>query len=133
MERSREGSTLYADRRPPVRPIRNSTTRHGCVWSISPTSSLPISCDLHEKEGHDVPALKGLSHVAPHAHVLNLKTEDFSLITFLVLILHGTADKVTKPGGSQLFFDSAGSKDKTLNLYDGSSVSEPTRPSALPM
>ena len=35
-----------------------------------------------------------------------------------VLILHGTADKVTKPGGSQLFFDTAGSKDKTLKLYE---------------
>jgi acylglycerol lipase len=103
--------------------------------------------------------LKGLSHIAPHAHVLNLKTEDFSrdpeavqamlddpliahevqptrtvaqlvladerlkrefpLITLPVLILHGTADKVTKPAGSQLFFDTAGSKDKTLKLYDG--------------
>jgi len=103
--------------------------------------------------------LKGLSHIVPHAHVLNLKTEDFSrdpravqamlddpliahevqptrtvaqlvladerlkkefpLITLPVLILHGTADKVTKPAGSQLFFDTAGSKDKTLKLYDG--------------
>jgi alpha-beta hydrolase superfamily lysophospholipase len=103
--------------------------------------------------------VKGLSHVAPHAHVLNLKTEDFSrdprvvqfmlndpliahevqptrtvaelvladerlkrefpLITLPVLILHGTADKVTKPGGSQLFFDTAGSRDKTLKMYDG--------------
>jgi alpha-beta hydrolase superfamily lysophospholipase len=103
--------------------------------------------------------LKGLSHLAPHAHVLNLKTEDFSrdpevvqamlddpliahevqptrtvaqlvladerlkrefpLITLPLLILHGTADKVTKPAGSQLFFDTAGSTDKTLKLYDG--------------
>jgi acylglycerol lipase len=103
--------------------------------------------------------VKGLSHVAPHAHVLNLRTEDFSrdpkvvqfmlndpliahevqptrtvaelvladerlkrefpLITLPVLILHGTADKVTKPAGSQLFFDTAGSGDKTLKLYDG--------------
>jgi acylglycerol lipase len=103
--------------------------------------------------------LKGLSHVAPHAHVLKLKTEDFSrdpkvveamlsdpliahevqptqtvaemvraderlkrdfhLITLPVLILHGTADKVTKPGGSQLFYDKAGSTDKTLKLYEG--------------
>jgi acylglycerol lipase len=36
-----------------------------------------------------------------------------------VLILHGTDDKVTKPGGSQLFYDNAGSVDKTLKLYDG--------------
>ena len=105
--------------------------------------------------------LKGLSHVTPHLHVLDLKTEDFSrdpaavqamlddpliagevqpaltvaelvraderlerefpLLTLPVLILHGTADKVTKPAGSQLFFDTAGSKDKTLRLYDGHS------------
>lgn len=103
--------------------------------------------------------VKGLSHIAPHVHVLNLKTEDFSrdpkavqamtddpliagevqptqtvaelvraderlerefpLITLPVLILHGTADKVTRPGGSQLFYDTAGSMDKTLKLYEG--------------
>jgi acylglycerol lipase len=103
--------------------------------------------------------LKGLSHVAPHAHVLKLPIEGFSrdpkvvefmnndpliahevqptktvselvraderlkkefpLFTLPVLILHGTADKVTKPGGSQLFYDTAGSKDKTLKLYEG--------------
>jgi acylglycerol lipase len=103
--------------------------------------------------------VKGLSHVAPHAHVLRLKNEDFSrdpqvvqamnddpliahetqptktvaelvraderlkrefpLITLPVLILHGTADKVTRPGGSQLFYDTAGSPDKTLKLYEG--------------
>ena len=103
--------------------------------------------------------VKGLSHLAPHAHVLRLKNEEFSrdaavvdamnhdplianevqptktvaelvraderlrnefpLITLPVLILHGTADKVTNPKGSQLFFDTAGSADKTLRLYEG--------------
>ena len=103
--------------------------------------------------------VKGLSHIAPHAHVLRLKNEEFSrdpqvvramnedplidnevqptntvaelvraderlkrefpLITLPVLILHGTADKVTNPKGSQLFYDTAGSTDKTLKLYDG--------------
>jgi len=103
--------------------------------------------------------LKGLSHVAPHAHVLRLKNEDFSrdpavvqrmnqdprianevqptltvaemvraderlklafpTITLPILILHGTHDKATKPSGSQLFYDTAGSPDKTLKLYDG--------------
>jgi acylglycerol lipase len=103
--------------------------------------------------------LKGLSHLAPHAHVLDLKNKDFSrdpravqamdddpliahevqptrtvaqlaladerlkeefpLVTLPVFILHGTADKVTKPGGSQLFYDRAGSTDKTLKLYEG--------------
>jgi len=103
--------------------------------------------------------LEGASHVAPHAHVLKLKMEDFSRdpewvaqlnadpltlnevqpvstvaafaragerferefsrITLPVLILHGTADKATRPDGSQEFFDEAGSTDKTLKLYDG--------------
>jgi len=102
---------------------------------------------------------KGLSHVAPHAHVLRLKNEDFSRdaqvvqamnddpliahetqptqtlaemvryderiekefphITLPLLILHGTADKAAKFSGSQLFYDTAGSTDKTLKLYEG--------------
>ncbi len=104
-------------------------------------------------------AIKGISHLAPHAHVLKLHNEDFSrdaawvksmnedplianevqptstvaalvraderlkkefpLITLPVLIMHGTADKATKPSGSQLFYDTAGSADKTLKLYEG--------------
>jgi alpha-beta hydrolase superfamily lysophospholipase len=103
--------------------------------------------------------LKGLSHVAPHAHSVKLKNEDFSrdpevvaemnadplianesqpfktmaalvhaderlgkafgTITLPVLILHGTADKATKPSGSKQFYELAGSTDKTLKLYDG--------------
>lgn len=103
--------------------------------------------------------LKGLSHLAPHAHVLKLKTEDFSRdpkviemmltdpliehevqptltvaemvraderlkqefgsITLPVFILHGSLDKVTKPSGSQEFYDNAGSSDKTLKFYEG--------------
>ena len=44
---------------------------------------------------------------------------EFPLITLPVLIMHGTEDKVTKPSGSQFFYDTAGSSDKTLKLYDG--------------
>ena len=109
--------------------------------------------------GFALAAIKGLSHIAPHAHVLRLHNKDFSrdpkavatmdadpliahevqpsqtvaamvrgddrlkanlaLITIPVLILHGTADKATKPSGSQFFYDNAGSKDRTLKLYDG--------------
>jgi len=36
-----------------------------------------------------------------------------------VLIIHGTADKATRYQGSQLFYDNAGSTDKTLKLYEG--------------
>ena len=44
---------------------------------------------------------------------------EFPLFSLPVLIMHGTADKVTKPEGSQTFYDNAGSKDKTLKLYEG--------------
>lgn len=103
--------------------------------------------------------LKGVSYVAPHAHVFKLKNEDFSRdpavvaalnadplvanesqpsetiaemvradqllkksfgqFTLPLLILHGTADKVTRPSGSKEFYERAGSKDKTLKLYEG--------------
>jgi len=119
-----------------------------------------------ESIAHEVPApdfalavLKGLSHVAPHAHVLKLRNEDFSRdpkvveamnndpliahevqptqtiaemvraderlkrefphITLPLLLLHGTADKCTKPSGSKHFHERAGSTDKTLKLYEG--------------
>lgn len=44
---------------------------------------------------------------------------EFPQITLPVLILHGTSDKVTRPSGSKLFYDRAGSRDKTLKLYEG--------------
>jgi acylglycerol lipase len=45
--------------------------------------------------------------------------DEFPLITLPVLIMHGTDDKATVCRGSQFFYDTAGSKDKTLKLYDG--------------
>lgn len=44
---------------------------------------------------------------------------EFPKVTLPVLILHGTADKATKPEGSRLFYETAGSGDKTLRLYEG--------------
>jgi acylglycerol lipase len=41
---------------------------------------------------------------------------DFPLITLPRLIMHGTADKVTRPTGGQLFYDAGGSADKTVIL-----------------
>jgi acylglycerol lipase len=45
--------------------------------------------------------------------------KEFPRITLPVFILHGTVDKATLPSGSQFFYDTAGSKDKTLKLYEG--------------
>lgn len=135
-----------------------------CMYTLEHQGELAgLIC---ESFAHEVPApdfalavFKGLSHVAPHAHILRLKNEDFSrdpavvaaknhdpliaheiqptqtlaemvraderlrrefpLITLPVLILHGTADKATRPSGSERFYEAAGSRDKTLNLYNG--------------
>lgn len=40
-------------------------------------------------------------------------------ITLPLLLLHGSADEITKPEGSQELYERAGSTDKTLKLYDG--------------
>jgi acylglycerol lipase len=36
-----------------------------------------------------------------------------------MLIMHGTDDKATVCQGSQFFYNTAGSNDKTLKLYEG--------------
>ncbi len=43
---------------------------------------------------------------------------EFGTITLPLLILHGTADKATRPDGSQEFYDHAGTADKQLILYE---------------
>jgi acylglycerol lipase len=45
--------------------------------------------------------------------------EEFPLITLPVLIMHGTDDKATVCRGSQFFYETVGSKDKTMKLYEG--------------
>jgi acylglycerol lipase len=135
-----------------------------CLYALDyPAELTGFIC---ESFAHEIPApdfalavFKGISHVAPHAHILHLKNaifsrdpkavqamdndpliahetqptktlaemvraderlrREFPSITLPVLILHGTADQATKPSGSQHFYDLAGSKDKTLKLYDG--------------
>jgi acylglycerol lipase len=135
-----------------------------CVYTLEHQSELAgLIC---ESFAYQVPApdfavalIRGVSHIAPHAHVLRLAIDDFSRdpqviqamkddpfvgdevqptltvaamsradlrlekefpqITIPVLILHGSADKVTVPAGSRFFYDNAGSRDKTLKMYDG--------------
>jgi alpha-beta hydrolase superfamily lysophospholipase len=45
--------------------------------------------------------------------------DEFPSITLPLLIMHGTDDKATVCRGSQFFYDTAGSSDKTLKLYEG--------------
>jgi alpha-beta hydrolase superfamily lysophospholipase len=135
-----------------------------CLYALQYQSE--ISGLICEDIAFQVPApdivlavLKGISHLAPHAHALALKNADFSRdpqvvkamnedplighesqpfatmaaivraderlktafpqIALPVLIIHGTADRAAKPSGSRHFYEHAGSKDKTLKLYEG--------------
>lgn len=45
--------------------------------------------------------------------------ENMPKFTVPVFIIHGTDDKATRPVGSQYFYDTAASTDKTLKLYEG--------------
>ena len=40
-------------------------------------------------------------------------------INLPILIMHGTADRLCNPEGSQILYDNVGSNDRTLKLYDG--------------
>lgn len=60
-----------------------------------------------------------VSTVAALARAGERLERELGRITLPVLILHGTADRATRPDGSQQFFDEAASADKTLKLYDG--------------
>ncbi|MFT3725564.1 MAG: alpha/beta hydrolase [Hyphomonadaceae bacterium] len=43
----------------------------------------------------------------------------FPKITLPLMIIHGSEDKATVPAGSEFFHKTAGSKDKTLKIYNG--------------
>lgn len=67
-----------------------------------------------------IPHQRYPSHtVAELARADDRMKKGFGAIKLPVLILHGTVDKVTRPSGSQLFYETAGSTDKTLRLYEG--------------
>jgi acylglycerol lipase len=42
-----------------------------------------------------------------------------SELSLPILIMHGAADRISDPSSSRMLFDGAGSKDKTLKLYEG--------------
>lgn len=63
---------------------------------------------------------KGPTHtVAEMSRANDYLTEAFVKMKMPILIMHGTEDKVTLPHGSQVFYDSASSADKTIRLYEG--------------
>src|SRR5262245_7130479 len=84
------------------------------VFSRDPAAVARMNADpLIEKESQPAETTAEMLRAADRL------TEDFPKFTVPVLILHGTADKATRPAGSERFYRMAGSKDKTLKLYEG--------------
>jgi acylglycerol lipase len=46
-------------------------------------------------------------------------TAEVGKITLPLIIVQGSEDKLVDPGGAQMLYDKAGSKDKTLKIYEG--------------
>jgi alpha-beta hydrolase superfamily lysophospholipase len=46
-------------------------------------------------------------------------TAETAKITLPFIAIQGSQDKIVDPGGSQMLYDNAGSKDKTLKIYEG--------------
>ena len=45
--------------------------------------------------------------------------KQFSSINIPFLVMHGSADKLSNPKGSQLLYDLASSEDKSIEIFDG--------------
>ena len=46
-------------------------------------------------------------------------SHQMSRINLPILIMHGSADRLSYPEGSELLYERVGSKDKTLKFYEG--------------
>ena len=77
----------------------------------------------HVDQMNSDPLIHKESQPAETARVMLLAAdalkEHMPSFTAPVLIIHGTADKATRPAGSQYFYDNAASTDKTFKLYEG--------------
>ena len=50
---------------------------------------------------------------------MRLVTAEASRITLPIMILQGGADRLVDPTGARILYDTVGSSDKTINVYDG--------------
>ncbi len=52
-------------------------------------------------------------------NAINEAKKNFGRFDYPVLIMHGGADKITNPVGSQALYDQCKSKDKTIKIWEG--------------
>lgn len=83
-----------------------------------------VTRDVKEREAYDNDPL--IYHGATKAktafeilRTMKYVQKRFEKIQIPFLVMHGTADKLSNPKGSQMLFDNAGSEDKSIELFDG--------------
>jgi alpha-beta hydrolase superfamily lysophospholipase len=91
----------------PVLKLKNEDFSRDPKW-VETLNSDPLTTD----EAQPAATVAALVRADERLH------DEFPLITLPVLIMHGTDDKATVCKGSQFFFDTVGSTDKTLKLYE---------------
>ena len=96
----------------------------GCLYALEKQSEL--SGFICESFAHEVPApnlaltlLKGLSRIAPHAHVLNLKDEDFSRDPKFVARMKNDPLIVHSPGASKTIAEMVRADERLREAFPG--------------
>lgn len=105
--------TILSGRGVRTRRARSSSSVTAAIPTAGSTSGPAINSPMA-----DSPSTRSISGDAAgqDAKVTGFICESFA---FRVLIMHGTEDRATVCHGSEFFHQTAGSRDKTLKLYDG--------------
>ncbi|XP_071688114.1 caffeoylshikimate esterase-like [Rutidosis leptorrhynchoides] len=96
------------------------------TWASMPDNNVPVNA-IRDPEKLKIIAVNPQRYKGRHrigtmrevARVTNYLQNNFHKVTTPFLAVHGTADGVTCPTGSQMLYDKASSEDKTLKLYEG--------------
>jgi alpha-beta hydrolase superfamily lysophospholipase len=96
------------------------TPRMG-IWKVDPSG---VSRDQQVVQDYisdplvhhgEMPVRLGFVLSKSTKHVLQVAGR----ITLPIIVLHGEADSLVSPEGAQMFYDKAGSEDKTMKIYPG--------------
>lgn len=96
------------------------------TWASVPENKGPVNA-IRDPEKLKIIALNPQRYTGKHrigttrevVRVTNYIQNNFPKVTAPFLAVHGTADGVVCPTGSQMLYDKASSEDKSLKLYEG--------------
>lgn len=101
--------------------ILNKLAPEARLFAIEPSTISRDPKVLRAAENDPLISRKRLTPRIIHAMVFESRRvlEQLRALKHPFLIMHGTADKLVPPIGSQLIYDAVGTSDKTIKWYDG--------------